>query len=620
MDTGEENEEVVAGNSGNAELSSGDLETFDTIQDELNRMSADEDDNVTHAMITADGTAVPVTMNPDTGHFMTADGDIVVSSSNPEKQPESILPDGGPTYQMINPDGTVTDLGKQAPQNIVILNADGTASTIVPERRQQPQHQNVRLITSDGSVVMLPGGQQEELVQHESFQQPQTILVTGGGESQNISVDATKVRIVSADGSSPQKIMAFDPGSADVVVSNPQQQQQKISVQQMVYTNEGKPVIMDSSSSSSKQQRVLKPSFVQGNNKVQYVRLTGAEAQKQLAGGGKTQLVTVRGGTQILPSGLKGPVTIKGIPTSGSNVVKIALPPNQMKMGSTQKMQRIIYPSPQTIKVTSPVKARMTSATIKQEPGTFSFQAFNSRPVVEEPKTSSSVAVFEAPGVRPRKPCNCTKSQCLKLYCDCFANGEFCNNCNCTNCFNNLSHEEARKRSIKQCLDRNPNAFRPKIGRSNNEGERRHSKGCNCKRSGCLKNYCECYEAKIPCTNACKCISCKNVEEETGKKTELPAGGKAQFLRKPDNKALFKARLGPFSTTGNVFKPVSGIKQPFNFVTTEVVEATCQCLLAQAEEAERENKREEEVEGLILEEFGRCLNQIIDMANKANEA
>lgn len=27
--------------------------------------------------------------------------------------------------------------------------------------------------------------------------------------------------------------------------------------------------------------------------------------------------------------------------------------------------------------------------------------------------------------------------------------------------------------------------------------ERRHTKGCNCKRSGCLKNYCECYEVNI---------------------------------------------------------------------------------------------------------------------------
>nr|XP_037270422.1 protein lin-54 homolog [Rhipicephalus microplus] len=96
---------------------------------------------------------------------------------------------------------------------------------------------------------------------------------------------------------------------------------------------------------------------------------------------------------------------------------------------------------------------------------------------------------------RPRKPCNCTKSQCLKLYCDCFANGEFCHSCNCTNCFNNLEHEEERQRAIAACLDRNPNAFRPKIGKGK-EGdlERRHTKGCNCKRSGCLKNYCECYE------------------------------------------------------------------------------------------------------------------------------
>ncbi len=59
-------------------------------------------------------------------------------------------------------------------------------------------------------------------------------------------------------------------------------------------------------------------------------------------------------------------------------------------------------------------------------------------------------------------------------------------------------------------------------------------------------------------------------------------------------------------------------RQPFNFITNEVVEATCQCLLAQAEEAEKKGQSESAIEGLIIEEFGRCLSQIIDMANKSS--
>jgi hypothetical protein len=64
-----------------------------------------------------------------------------------------------------------------------------------------------------------------------------------------------------------------------------------------------------------------------------------------------------------------------------------------------------------------------------------------------------------------RKPCNCTKSQCLKLYCDCFAIGSFCYDCNCINCWNTLEHEDERNKAIKLVLERNPSAFQSKIGK-----------------------------------------------------------------------------------------------------------------------------------------------------------
>lgn len=66
-------------------------------------------------------------------------------------------------------------------------------------------------------------------------------------------------------------------------------------------------------------------------------------------------------------------------------------------------------------------------------------------------------------------------------------------------------------------LERNPTAFHPKIGRG--EGERKHTKGCNCKRSGCLKNYCECYEAKISCSDLCRCQGCRNTEDSVERRS-----------------------------------------------------------------------------------------------------
>jgi len=59
-------------------------------------------------------------------------------------------------------------------------------------------------------------------------------------------------------------------------------------------------------------------------------------------------------------------------------------------------------------------------------------------------------------------------------------------------------------------------------------------------------------------------------------------------------------------------------RQLFSFVTTEVVDATCMCLMERTNEAEKEALSETEIEGVIIEEFGRCLKQIIEMAKKSS--
>ncbi|KAF7257384.1 hypothetical protein EG68_06528 [Paragonimus skrjabini miyazakii] len=62
-------------------------------------------------------------------------------------------------------------------------------------------------------------------------------------------------------------------------------------------------------------------------------------------------------------------------------------------------------------------------------------------------------------------------------------------------------------------VTRKPDAFQSKIAHSA-ANTSVHTRGCNCKRSGCLKNYCECYEARIRCSSRCRCQYCYNVDGE----------------------------------------------------------------------------------------------------------
>ena len=108
--------------------------------------------------------------------------------------------------------------------------------------------------------------------------------------------------------------------------------------------------------------------------------------------------------------------------------------------------------------------------------------------------------------VKRHKPCNCRNSRCLKLYCDCFAAGRWCKGCNCVDCHNDLAHAKERDEAIRATLEKNPKAFRAKVK------DTAHASGCHCKKSKCLKKYCECFEAGIHCGAKCKCADCENYE------------------------------------------------------------------------------------------------------------
>ena len=100
--------------------------------------------------------------------------------------------------------------------------------------------------------------------------------------------------------------------------------------------------------------------------------------------------------------------------------------------------------------------------------------------------------------------CNCKKSKCLKLYCDCFANGEYCVDCNCQSCSNVIGNEDEIKKSFNEVKDKNPVAMKFYLN------EETSSLGCNCTKSNCLKKYCECFKANLKCSDSCRCRSCDN--------------------------------------------------------------------------------------------------------------
>jgi hypothetical protein len=65
--------------------------------------------------------------------------------------------------------------------------------------------------------------------------------------------------------------------------------------------------------------------------------------------------------------------------------------------------------------------------------------------------------------------CNCRKSRCLKLYCQCFAAQRLCgSSCRCDSCSNTSGQENTRANAMKAIEFRNPSAFNLVPGKVSN--------------------------------------------------------------------------------------------------------------------------------------------------------
>lgn len=136
------------------------------------------------------------------------------------------------------------------------------------------------------------------------------------------------------------------------------------------------------------------------------------------------------------------------------------------------------------------------------EIGNNPFEQVDNSATLQETDEQSLTTSQSAIGLH--KGCNCKKSRCLKLYCECLVARKKCtSSCNCLDCHNIVGNEVEIESAMKHILKKKPMSYKvmeaPEL-----------VIGCNCKKSSCQSLYCFCHKRNMRCTALCKCVECKN--------------------------------------------------------------------------------------------------------------
>ena len=167
---------------------------------------------------------------------------------------------------------------------------------------------------------------------------------------------------------------------------------------------------------------------------------------------------------------------------------------------------------------------------------------FSLLPVAGGDRTPSAFTRDSPPPPPPKKTggCNCRNTKCLRLNCKCFKTLGFCSpECGCLDCLNQTEFAEAREFVVAKTREINKSAFQPKaVALGSQGGALVNCQGCSCK-TGCQKNYCECYRLGTGCSAICKCQQCRNATIELPREQIRDV---AQVVRRTKHKIVIDAK------------------------------------------------------------------------------